>query len=106
MPIAFFRNGVCVPLVTTPGLRVADVDIVAVARDAAVEHFEADDLAADAVGLLLAQDAGADEVVLLPADDPAQVGFERRRRLVDVVAVEAHRRLRGAACRARRGRRE
>ena len=47
-------------------------------------------LRVDAVGLLLAQRVGADEVVLLPADDPAQIRFERGRRLVDVVAVEAH----------------
>src|SRR6185436_4202448 len=69
---------------------VADISIVAVTRDPAIEHLEADDPARGADRFLLAQDGGADEVVLLPADDPAEIRFHRRRRLVDVVAVEAH----------------
>src|SRR5476651_375628 len=73
-----------------PGFRVADVGVVAVTADAALEHLEADDLARRAARLLLAQRAGADEVVFLPADDPVEVRFDRGRRLVDVVAVEAH----------------
>ena len=32
----------------------------------------------------------AEEVALLPADDPLEVGLEHRGRVVDVVAVEAH----------------
>src|SRR5438093_987764 len=71
----------------------ADVRVVAVAGDAAVDHLEADDPPPDAARLLLPQRGGADEVVLLPADDPSEVRLERGRRLVDVVAVEAHRRL-------------
>src|SRR5436189_267653 len=62
----------------------------AVPRGGRVHHLEPDDLAADAGGLLLAQPGGADEVVLQPADRPTQVGFERRRRLVDLVPVQAH----------------
>src|SRR5262249_41628249 len=75
------------------GLPIADIRVVAPTADATVEHLEADDLPQHAVRLLLAQTRGADEVVLLPADDPAQIRLERRRRLVDVVAVEAHRRF-------------
>ena len=53
MPIAFFRNGVCVPLVTTPHRWSPTYDVVSVPRDAAVEHLEADQLAAHAAGFLL-----------------------------------------------------
>ncbi len=52
--------------------------------------LETDDLARHAGGLLLPQHGRADEVVFLPADDPAQIRFERARRLIDVVAVEPH----------------
>ena len=45
MPIAFFRNGVCVPLVTTPASLAADDTPRARAGDAAIEHLEADQLA-------------------------------------------------------------
>ena len=34
---------------------------------------------------------GTNEVVLVPADDPAQVGLEHRGCFVDIVAVQAHR---------------
>src|SRR5258708_7794808 len=71
-------------------LGVADVGVVAVAADAAIEHLEADDFPLRAARLLLAQRARADKVVFLPAHDPVQVRFHSRRRLVDVVAVEAH----------------
>src|SRR5262249_10101280 len=75
------------------GLLVADEGVVAMARDAAVDHLEADDLALRTFGFLCPQRGSADEVVLLPADDPAQIRFHRSRRLVDVVAVEAHARF-------------
>src|SRR5215510_6810892 len=55
------------------GFFAPDVDLVAVPGDAAVEHFEADDLSRDPFGLLFPQHLGADEVVFLPADDPAEV---------------------------------
>ena len=92
--MAFFRNGVCVPLVTTP-----TVGAVVTARRGrggrwpAVDHLEADDLAGRALGLLAAQHVAAEERRLVPADDPAQVAFEHGGGLVHVVAVEAHRRL-------------
>ena len=78
MPIAFFRNGVCVPLVTTPTAGVADEDVVARGgrcRGRASRSRRA--CGCTPCGLLLPQRRGADEVVLLPADDPAQIGFER-----------------------------
>ena len=75
------------------GLLVLDVDLVAMARDGAVEHLEADQLARHAFLLLPAQHVVADELLLLPADRPAEIGLEHGRRLVDVVAVEPHRRL-------------
>jgi hypothetical protein len=59
MPIAFFKNGVCVPLVTTPAFSPLDVDVVAVPADGALEHLEPDQLARGAVGLLLLQDVVA-----------------------------------------------
>src|SRR5262245_6565968 len=72
------------------GPGVADVDVVAVPRDAAVEHLEPGDLPRRPVRLLRAQRRGADEVVFLPADDPVQIRFHRGRRLIDVVAVKPH----------------
>src|SRR6516225_2246339 len=70
-----------------------DVDLVTGTRNAALEQLEADDLARRPVRFLRAEGAGAEEVLFVPADDPAQVGLEHRRGLVDVVAVEAHARL-------------
>ena len=72
---------------------VADIRVVAVAADAALQHLETDNPAPRAARLLLAQGGRTDEVVLLPADDPVQVRFDRGRGLVDVVAVEAHARF-------------
>ncbi len=71
-------------------LRTGGVDVVSGTGDALVEQFEAGDLSRDALGLLCTQRGGAQEVALVPAHDPAQAGFERRRRVVDVVAVETH----------------
>ena len=50
--MAFFRNGVCVPLVTTPAGGAVDQHRVAVAGDRAVEHLEADELPREAALLL------------------------------------------------------
>src|SRR5204863_3133884 len=86
-----------------------DENVVAVAPDRAVEHLEARQLARRPLGLLPLQDVGADERLLLPADDPVEVGLDDRGRLVHVVAVEAHRRLepqripRAEACRHHTG---
>ena len=84
-----------------PAAAVVD-DRVAVARDAALLHHEADELAREALGLLLGERLLADEALAL--DHPAEAGLERRVVLVDVVAVERRAAPRGAACRARRGR--
>ena len=65
---------------------------VTVTRDAAIDHLKADQLSREARFLLFAQGIPADEF-LVPAERPAKTRFERRRRLVDVVAVQAHRRL-------------
>ena len=43
MPIAFLRNGVCVPLVTDAHRRAVLEHGVAVPGDAAVRHLEADE---------------------------------------------------------------
>src|SRR5258706_11307580 len=74
-------------------LCLADIRVVPVARDAAVQHLEAGDLPRHAGRFLRAQRGRANEVILLPADNPAEVRFERRRLVVDVVAVEAHARF-------------
>ena len=58
----------------------------------------------DAVRLLLAQRGGADEVVLLPADDPVQIRFERASSSRRCRCRAGASPPRGAACRARRGR--
>ena len=63
---------------------------VAVAGDGAVEHFEADNLPGDALGLLAHQHVAADELALVPADNPAQITLHDRAGLVHVVAVQAH----------------
>ena len=104
MPIAFFRNGVCVPLVTTPGLLAVEIHVVAVARDAAVDHLEADELPRRALGLLLAQHVGADErrpsSSRRSSRDPPRAPSSFRRCRCRTGAWPP----RGAACRARRGR--
>src|SRR5262249_44872486 len=66
---------------------------VAVPRDPAIAHLEADEPARDSLGLLLLERAAAEEIALLHLDDPAQVRLPRRDRVVDVVAVERHLRL-------------
>jgi hypothetical protein len=52
--------------------------------DARIDHLEPDDLTTNALGLLLAQRVGSDEIRLLPPDDPAEVGLEDRGGLVNV----------------------
>ncbi len=93
MPIAFLRNGVCVPLVTTPTGSPSIEDGIAVPGDGAVEHLEADQPARDSGGLLRGQGVAADEVAFGPGHDPLEIGLEHAGGVVDVVAVEPHRRL-------------
>ena len=65
-------------------------DLVAVARNAAVDHLESHQPAGHALGLLLLQQGAVDELLALGEfGDPAQSAFERRGGVVDVVAVEA-----------------
>ena len=63
------------------------------ARDAGRCHLESDELAAHTRTLLLVKRSLADEVVFFPADDPPQIGFEDRGRLVDVLTGQVHSRL-------------
>src|SRR5918994_5227654 len=51
-------------------------DGMAVARDGAIDHGEADDLTAHTRFLLGAQRLEADECVLLPADNPIEISLE------------------------------
>ena len=57
---------------------------------AAVDHLEADKEAFDALFLLSFQHIAADKIAFTELDDPVEAGFERRRGLIDVVAVQAH----------------
>src|SRR5688500_6897643 len=75
------------------GLLAADVHVVAVAADCAFEHLEANQLPRSASAPLTVENIGADELLLLPADDPAEIRLDDRRRFVDVVAVQTHRGL-------------
>src|SRR5947207_5446634 len=61
------------------GRRAAGVDIVPMPRDSSIEHLEPDELPADAVRFLVAESARADEVRLLPPDDPREVGLHSGR---------------------------
>src|ERR1043165_1734739 len=74
-------------------LAAAVDDRLAVPGDAAVDHLESDELPPRPLGVLALQDVAAVEVAFFDLDDPAEVGLERRRGLVDVVAVEGHFRL-------------
>src|SRR6185436_19202488 len=72
---------------------VAEIRVVSLPGDAAIDHLEAHEFPRNTFGFLLAQRLGADEIGLLPADDPSEIGLERGRRLIDVVAMEPHRRF-------------
>src|ERR1700722_3896317 len=61
-----------------------DQDVMPLTRDPAVEHLEAHQLAADAPTPLLPEHRLSVEAVLLPADDPAQIGLEWGDGVVDV----------------------
>src|SRR5262249_47327061 len=69
------------------------VDRVAMARDAALLHDEADQPAFDALGMLAGEGLTPDESASAELDHPAETGLARRGRLVDVVAVQAQPRL-------------
>ena len=108
------RVGPSVPLVTWPIVAPSRIDDRrAFAHRHALEADEADALRwrrrRRAGGSIVAAPGIAAGALAAGAahllDRPGQAGLDRRRRRVDVVAVEAQARLRGAACRARRGRR-
>src|SRR5688572_30729008 len=61
---------------------VADINVIAVACDAGLSHFESNDAAARTFLLGIVQSFATDELAFLKLRDPAQVCFERR----DVVA--------------------
>ena len=65
-------------------------DRVAVARNAPLDHFQPHQFAPHALGLETLHRGAVDEILALGEfRDPPQPGFERRRSVVDVVAVEA-----------------
>ena len=64
------RNRVCVPLVTMPS-RFAVLRSVTMSRDSGSGHFEPNQLARRPGALLLLERRPADEIIFLPADDPA-----------------------------------
>ena len=65
-------------------------DRVAVARNAPLDHFQPHQFAPHALGLEPLHRGAVDEILALGEfRDPPQPGFERRRSVVDVVAVEA-----------------
>src|SRR5208282_530774 len=63
---------------------------VAVTTNPPPAHLEADQLSRQAAFFLFAQRLAADEVALVELHDPGEVGFERRDRRVDFVAVQSH----------------
>src|ERR1043165_1395153 len=67
-----------------------DVNVLAVARDAALRDLEADELAADALLLLACERVAPREVAFAELGNPAEVGFQKRRLFGDLVAVERH----------------
>ena len=73
-----------------PALGRPDSQAYFAARDGAVDHDKAHQLALDAAFLLRSQCLVTDERGLLPADNPAEVGLQHRCGVVDVVTVQTH----------------
>src|SRR5438067_2345431 len=69
----------------------ADVNAMTVARDAALHHLEADELAPDALLLLTLQSLAPREVAFVQFANPAEVGFQERSLFRYLMAVESHR---------------
>src|SRR4029077_4569470 len=69
---------------------VAVNDRVAVASDAAIDHFESHQLASWSFGALSLEHVATEEVALLQFHNPSQVGLERSRGVVNIVSVERH----------------
>src|SRR5437588_6975386 len=64
-----------------------DQNVLAISRDAAISYFKTDQLTSNAFFFLRQQSIAADEVTLVQFSNPAQVCFQQRRRLVNLVAV-------------------
>ena len=86
------RNGAGEPEVTTPiWVPSRRVHGVPVARNAAVDHFQADELALWAAGGLNGEQSfTADELALVELEPAVKAGFEDVDLFRDFVAVEAH----------------
>src|ERR1043165_778908 len=67
-----------------------DVNVLAVARNAALRDLEADELAAHAFFFLPGERVAPRKVALAELGNPAEVGFQKRRLFGDLVAVERH----------------
>jgi len=68
-PDAFLQIGCVAPAGNGPdGVRIHE-DRIALARDASIDHFEADELALDALLLLLFESVAADEITFLELHD-------------------------------------
>ncbi len=89
MPTFFSSVGAGPPEVTLADLgAIGVVDRVAMAGDSPLGHDEAGQLAFHAGRFLGAERVAADEVGAVELHHPAEPGFERRGRLVEIVAVE------------------
>src|SRR5207253_7611322 len=71
----------------------ADQNILAVASDSAISDFKAYEFALDAFFFLFHQPIAADEFAFVEFTNPAEIGFEQCRRLINLVTVETHARL-------------
>src|SRR5205085_8948930 len=76
-----------------PDLRALDVNVLPVARDASVRHLESDELAPDSFFLLTRERLAPVEVALCELRYPAEVRFQERRLIRNLVAVERHTRF-------------
>ena len=90
MPIFFFRNGAGPPLVTRPafapptltGYPSRPIRLSSISKPTSFR--------CSAGLLLLRQHIAAREIALFQLADPSETGFQRRRRFVDFMPVEAH----------------
>ena len=60
------------------------------ARDPALDHFEARQFSLRPFGLLTLEDVASHEIAFFELDDPGEVGFQRGGGVIDVVAIERH----------------
>src|SRR5258708_1095853 len=67
-----------------------DVHFITIAADATAFHFESNQIARDALLLLLHQRSAADEIALVELRDPCEVRFKRCERGMNLMPVERH----------------